>query len=69
MTSAKSDFEHDQLRARLPGRPLEQDQLTAFYRQKANECLRLAEATAGEARHQWLTLANGWTQLALHSER
>jgi hypothetical protein len=69
MTFAKSGGE-DPLRRPIVEKPLERDQLTAFYRQKANECLHLAESASDvETRDQWLMLANGWTQLALHSER
>jgi hypothetical protein len=48
----------------------EPNTLAAYYRQKASECLRYAEAASDPAtREEWITLANGWTQLALHTQR
>jgi len=48
----------------------EPSNLASYYRQKAAECLRYAEATSDPAaRDEWITLANGWTQLALHTQR
>jgi hypothetical protein len=42
----------------------------AHYRARAAECLRLAEQSTDPAgREQWVEIANGWTQLALHAER
>jgi len=39
-------------------------------RRLVDECLRFAkEASDEETRDQWLKLANGWTQLALHQKR
>ena len=44
--------------------------LADWYRRKADECLRLAQEAANEdMRDQWLKLANGWSQLALHVKR
>ena len=44
--------------------------LAAWYRQKADECVKLAaEAPDEEMRDQWLKLANGWSQLAMHMKR
>ena len=66
MTPAKKDDGDD-------GRPPERDpsSLAAFYRQKADECLRLAAEAARDpaARHEWITLANGWAQMAMHAKR
>jgi hypothetical protein len=48
----------------------EPNTLASYYRQKASECLRFAEAASdAAAREEWITLANGWTQLALHTQR
>jgi hypothetical protein len=53
-----------------PGRPVDRGSLAPFYRQKAQDCFRLAEAApAGELRDSWIMLSHGWTQLALHSEK
>jgi hypothetical protein len=60
----------DDKRQRSEGVLPEQGNLADWYRQKADECLRFAqEATTEDARDQWLKLANGWSQLALHQKR
>jgi hypothetical protein len=54
------------LRTKLP----DTVNLAGHYRQKAAECVRFAESAADEfTRDEWLKMANGWTQLALHSDR
>jgi DNA-binding response OmpR family regulator len=54
------------------GRPANmkgRETLAASHRQRAQDCMYLAEAAPEpEIRSHWLMLANGWTQLALHSE-
>jgi hypothetical protein len=42
------------------------ENIAAFYRKKAIDCLRFAEETRDpETRDQWITLADGWTRLAM----
>jgi len=60
----------DNNRQRSEGTLPEQGNLAEWYRQKADECLRFAkEAATADARDQWLKLANGWSQLAIHQKR
>ena len=66
MTPGKNGDENKRPTGVLP----EEGSLAEYYRQKADECLRFAkEASDEETRDQWLKLANGWTQLALHQKR
>jgi len=52
--------------ARLP----DEGNLYDWYQRKADECLHFAqEATEEHTRDEWLKLANGWSQLALHLRR
>jgi hypothetical protein len=61
---AKNDDGDDPIPERDP------DNLPAFYRAKAEQCLRYAEAVIDpQAREEWIELANGWTHLARHSQR
>jgi hypothetical protein len=44
--------------------------LAAFYRAKALDSRRKADqATDASLRDEWIKIANGWTTLALHTER
>ena len=46
--------------------PARRENVAAFYRQKAIDCLRYAEeARDPETRDHWITLADGWTRLAM----
>jgi hypothetical protein len=61
---AKSDDGDDYIPERDPGN------LPAFYRAKADQCLRYAEgAIDSKARDEWIELANGWLHLARQSQR
>ena len=41
-----------------------------YYRQKAMECIGYAaEAADRDTREQWVTLADGWTRLAMQQSR
>jgi hypothetical protein len=52
------------------GRRVDRRSLAPFCREKAHDCFRLAEAgPAGDLRDNWIMLSNGWTQLAVHSEK
>jgi hypothetical protein len=51
-------------------RPSDAEGTARYYRQKAEECARAAQATRdGDTRDQWLQLSNQWTYLALHAQR
>jgi hypothetical protein len=44
--------------------------LASYYRRKAAECLGHADATSDPlAKEEWITLANGWIQLALQTKQ
>jgi hypothetical protein len=62
--------ERDDGRTDEPVASRDRNKLAAFYRAKAQECLRVAESMSDpQTRQHWLDIANGWTQLALHAER
>ena len=63
--------ENGEEKRRRSGAVLPEDgNLADWYRQKADECQRFAqEASNEDTRDQWLKLANGWSQLALHQKR
>jgi hypothetical protein len=48
-----------------PSKPLADEALRGYYREKADQCQRRADATADAAsRDLWLRLARQWTWLA-----
>ena len=63
------DKTHGDDRRKRGRNALEQANAAAYYRDKAAECLRLAESADPEGRTHWIEIANGWTELARHAER
>jgi hypothetical protein len=65
-----SDTNGDRDKSPDDSTPAKRNTLVEYYRQKADDCLRFAaEATDEDTRDQWITLANGWTRLALQAGR